>query len=139
MVVDDVAAVIALDGNGTVGTDLFRNYMPQTPDAAMSVKETRGLHGENFFAEAAPGVEKPRIQIQARGARGTTGTATARMRLERTVRMLEARGAFVAPSGVRYLDITAVAPVESLGRDDSERHEFTVMLDVQKEKSPVTP
>ena len=49
-----------------VGTDLFKDFLPETPDTAMAVVMTSGPASEHGFGQAEPWREFPRMQLLSR-------------------------------------------------------------------------
>ena len=49
-----------------VGTDLFADFLPETPDTALAVVMTSGPPSEQGFGQAEPWREFPRMQLLSR-------------------------------------------------------------------------
>ena len=49
-----------------VGTDLFKDFLPETPDTALAVVMTSGPPSEQGFGQAEPWREFPRMQLLSR-------------------------------------------------------------------------
>ena len=49
-----------------VGTDLFKDFLPETPNTAMAVIMTSGPPSEQGFGQAEPWREFPRMQLLSR-------------------------------------------------------------------------
>jgi hypothetical protein len=64
---DDVATFIASACSLTVGTDLFKGKLPDTPDECAAVFEYGGLAPDYTLGQTAASVEYPRIQFVFRG------------------------------------------------------------------------
>ncbi|KKN45608.1 hypothetical protein LCGC14_0681180, partial [marine sediment metagenome] len=58
----DIAAILALDGVATEGTDLFVDEIPETPDFCVVVRNTTG-----FDANPAYRRDSPTVQVIIRG------------------------------------------------------------------------
>lgn len=131
MLLDDVADYLSSGGIGTVGTDIFKGYMPDTPDGAVAVYETGGLgtvHAMNPSAGQAV-LEQPRVQVVCRAAAGDYETARAK-----------AHDVFLLMDGLPAREINATQyhwgqAVQSpfpMGRDESNRVLIACNFDVKK-------
>lgn len=65
--VNDVAAYLVAKGLGTLNTDIFETFMPETPSVSIAVYETSGLASEKGFGVTGIQYEHPGIQIVFRG------------------------------------------------------------------------
>jgi len=130
MVEDDIAALIATDGNGTVGGNVFIGPLPASPDLAVSVSPTVGPPPEYVYGEVDIAIEKPRVQVRVRGEERDYDAP--RTLMEQIYRGLSRRGAFTVNS-TRYLDLTPLQAPFVLGQDDTGRWIFAVNFEAWKE------
>lgn len=65
---DELADYLAIQGCGTVGTDLFKGVRPDAPDTLLALYEYTGNMPEYVQSSYAPTWEKPQIQVVARSA-----------------------------------------------------------------------
>lgn len=73
---EDLGSYMASNGRGTLGTDLFLNMMPDSPDSVTSITEYLSGQPLDTMGAHAPLVELPMIQVLVR--RGPTEYLTAR-------------------------------------------------------------
>jgi hypothetical protein len=79
MILDDITDYLSSGGVGTVGTNLFKGFLPESPDAATVVYETGGsapVHAMNPLAGQAV-VELPSVQVVCRDVAYEYATARA--------------------------------------------------------------
>lgn len=71
---DDVAAYLVSKSHATaIGTDIFVNHLPDTPDEAIAVTDTPGLQSDHAFNDHAAGgaiLLHPAVQIRKRDTDG---------------------------------------------------------------------
>ena len=127
MTVDEVLAHLAANGHPNGG----KGNLPGTPDDAFACWEYGGSEGEHVKGQAAPTIEKPRIQVIVR----SKFYDTARLKAERIYRLLN--GFSGSLGGVAYFDIRALQPPYYLDRDDLNRVRFVWNMKVKKELSPL--
>jgi hypothetical protein len=65
---DELAAYLQTYGIGTVGVDIWKEEIPETPDAAMRIHETPGGSAEGFFGSTSIFREHASVQVTCRGA-----------------------------------------------------------------------
>lgn len=118
MILDELAALLESWGVGTVGTDIFKGIMPDTPDVAVALLETGGDPPTRMLSPTDTALENPRIAIWARGAPDDyTGPRT------------KAQSAFEAldnvrndpVGGTRYLDAAPLQQPFLVSRDENSR------------------
>lgn len=119
MLLDDIGSILQTAGIGTVGTDIFLNALPPSPDTCVAIMETAGLPPERTMGNSGvPLLERPGFQVLCRGARDeyqttrTTANTVFRLigaALEQTV------------NSTRYLSIDAISSVFDAGNDENER------------------
>ena len=115
-ILDEVAAYLATAGVGTVGTDIFKSRMPDTPDKALAIIEYEGLPGSYIQEQQFAAWEKPRLQVRARATDYVTAEAFILLayRAIDTIRN-------VTLSGVKYLMGQPLQAPFLLERDANER------------------
>lgn len=127
---DDLAAYLASQGHGAVGTTLTKAVMPELPDVLTTVYETPGLEPVRAMGTGGIGVcEYPRAQIVARAA---TPNA-ARDRAMDALTALDGKS-FTSTGGVRYHLVEALQrPPFPLGPDATgSRYRFAFNLQLHK-------
>lgn len=71
---DDVAAYLVAQSHASaVGTDIFVNQLPDTPDEAISVYDTPGLESDQAFNDGSAGeavLIHPAVQVRKRHTDG---------------------------------------------------------------------
>lgn len=122
MLLDAIAAHLATNGHGTVGTDIFKSQLPDSPDAAIGIFEYPGRPSDKAFGTTVL-IENPRFQILVRSAReGVVANAylTARTKAEAIYTLLDGAGNLTL-SGIVYLYIEALQPPFHLEFDANRR------------------
>ena len=71
---DEVAAKLQTLSVGTIGVDLFKGTMPETPDACTAVFEYGGVAPTMGFGSAGIFYESPSVQIVCRGVKDDYST-----------------------------------------------------------------
>ncbi len=73
----EITDYLVAEGVATaVGTDLYEDFLPETPDTAMAVVLTSGPPSEQGFGQAAPWREFPRMQLLSRAVAYDAARAT---------------------------------------------------------------
>lgn len=123
MLLDDIATYLEANSIGTVGTDLFKGDMPETPDNCVALFEYAGEP-----PEVATDIEYPGLQVRVRN----TSYSAARVKIDAVYALLHTL-ANTTLSGTKYLSIFAVqsSPVP-LGRDSSNRVDLAQNYKVTK-------
>lgn len=114
--IDDVATYLAAGGIGTVGTNLFKSYKADRPDAQVVVLDTGGPAPDPYIP-----VRNPTFQVYVRG----TSYTTARAKIDAVVARLQ-RAANFTSGGTYFYFVLALQEPGHLGVDDFGRDEFTV-------------
>jgi hypothetical protein len=127
-VADELGAYLATLGHGTMGTTIFVDGLPSSPDACVALIEYPGV-APNFTLPATAGVqtEHPRVQVLCRN---TTHTL-ARGKAEDIYRAL-AKVVNQTLGSTRFL---IVAPLQSPGvpvRDGNNRIVFSFNVECEK-------
>lgn len=134
MLLDEVSAYLAANGIGTVGTDIFLGFMPDKPDACVTLYETGGLEPYRAMRSAAgqPVAERPGLQVVCRNT--TYEYVTARAKAKSVNALLDGLGD-VTMTGTRYLWMAARQSPFLMGRDENTRVMIAQNFDVVKELS----
>lgn len=103
---------------GVPGTDLFRDYLPDTPDVVTTLDEYAGAAPVHTMGPQAAGLVYPMVQFVTRGAARDVDTPRARAKA-----IFDALDglANVTIGGVRYVSIFAVQQPFLMNRDPLER------------------
>lgn len=118
VVIDDVATYLATNGVGTVGTDLFKGYLPESPNACVSVLDTGGSQPDPDIP-----TKEPTFQIMIR----STNYSTGRSKLDTIRSLLHQEDNIELVSGQTYFYfILAISEGGHLGRDDNGRDLFSI-------------
>ena len=136
MLLDDVATRLEASGLGlTIGTNLFKSIVPDSPDVASSIFEYGGTGPIKTMANA-PGqavAEQPSFQIQCRGAReNVTSSAysTARILANNIMKSLDGYTGTI--NATKYFWIEAISSPYFLKRDENGRPYIAIDFDCQK-------
>lgn len=115
---NDVVAYLVTQSVGTLGTNLFKGYLPPTPDTAIAVIETGGPEPDHYLPTRAPTFQ---VMIRAADyATGKTKLAAVRAALHRNDNI-----ALVSGQTYFYY-IQAISEGGHLGRDDNGRDLFSI-------------
>jgi len=133
-VLDDIAVHLQTQSLGTIGTNLFKGYMPDTPDVCVAIIE---LSGDNPIDTMAPSlgtinIDRPALQILCRA--GQDDYSAARVKAEAAYRALH-NLVDTTVNGIRYLNIDATRPPAPIDRDENSRWVIGFEIDVWKEVS----
>ena len=128
---DALGARLVTDGVGTLATDIFLSYLPDSPDVAVAVYEDRGNGADQVFGVSVVSIERPSIRVVARASRDDYPSARAKLIVVRN-----SLGAIrdVTISGVNFMCVIAESDPYPMGRDEKERPMFG--LDLQAWVSP---
>lgn len=127
MMLDDIAAYLAEQNIGTVGTSIFKGSMPDSPDNCIVVYEYAGLPPD--LALDGKEIEQPGLQVRVRNKSYSAG----REAIESVITALSPT-ANKYLSGTFYLSIIVNQSPAPLGKDAKNRHEWTVNFSVRKER-----
>lgn len=136
MLLDDVGDYLSSGGLGTVGTDIFKGWMPDAPPAAIAIYETGGRapdHSMASTAGAAVAVEWPRVQVVCRA--DSFDYDAARTKAHSVFKLLDGLPPR-AINGVSYLWGAAVQSPFLLDRDADGRVSIACNYDIAKRQSP---
>lgn len=114
-----IAAYLQTLGLGTVGTNIFVNTKPATPDNLISVFGYAGRAPER--THDGSGNSRPGIQVWVRNASAGTGRST----IESAFNALDGLSN-TSLSGRYFLIVNALQSPEPMGKDENGRTEFSV-------------
>ena len=117
-VLEATAAAIVAAGQGTLGTDLFLQFMPDTPDLCVGVYEYQGRPPVETMGARLPVVEMPRVQVIVRGAVDDYPTARDRAVGIRAALAVISDQTF---AGVVLMRLAASGTVMPMGVDEKQR------------------
>lgn len=123
----DIAARLAAKGLGTVGTNIFVNTKPSTPDNLIAVFGYAGQPLERTHDTS--GNDHPGIQVWVRN----TSAGTARTNIEKVYNNLDGITNTTLTSTF-YLGIWANQSPEPMGQDENGRTEFVVNFSTTKRR-----
>ena len=118
VLLDAIASHLQTHGVGTVGVDLFKSLMPDTPDLCVAVHEYPGQPPAIGMGGGHIQFEMPRFQVVARAGRNGYVAARAKLMLARASL---AEVADLTISGLRFLSIVSVDMPMPHGLDSSDR------------------
>lgn len=113
----EIAAYVQTQGLGTLGTNLFKERMPASPDTAIAIFSTGGI-----LADPKEGYDYPTIQIMTRA----DDPAVAYNNLAAIYNVLQGLNNVTLASGTYLLHMWALQsqPI-NIGLDAEERTRFT--------------
>jgi hypothetical protein len=132
VILDDLTTLITGATSLAFGTDLFAAGLPDTPHACVAMVETPGRAGTQVFS-AGLVIEKPRVQIAARGE--PNDYETPRALIEDIYQLLVNRQAETVSGGARYLSWEPIQPPFVLKKDKNDRWIIGFNVEVWKELS----
>ena len=130
MILDDVATYLATNSTRlTVGVNLTKGHMPDSPSTVTTIYETGGFAPIHHFTTGSGTrmYEQPSLMIHTR----STDYQTARLILEDVFTILDGFNN-ADLSGVRYAGIDAVQSPFDIGTDSNDRHKLSVNFNVIK-------
>ncbi|MCL5105669.1 MAG: minor capsid protein [Armatimonadetes bacterium] len=127
MIVEEIAQYLqsleigTFDPAGVIG-DIFIETMPDTPDTCIGLYTTAGMPPDTKTS-----ISRPSVQIIVRGSRDPRTASSLATRIQEALHGLHSM-TFI-PDGSRVMLCSArnSEPV-SLGRDDNQRHEYSINL-----------
>lgn len=130
----EIAKYLQDNSLGTLGTDLFTGFMPDSPDLCTVIYETGGAAPEGQFGVNGIAFENPSIAIHVRGV--TNDYDTPRARIESVYRKLQQLWATtITASGsgpTYYYSTQAIQSPQVLSRDAQNRWKFVVNFRISK-------
>lgn len=122
-VMDDIASYLQTGGAGTVGTDIFKGNMPDSPDECLAVYAYAG-----DVPDKSIDIERPSVQIKTRAL--TAGDA---LDLAEQALAVLHKATSQTINGVLYYYISANQSPAHLGRDEKGRYMYAVNFNIVKE------
>lgn len=117
----DLATYLQTNGVGTLGTNLFYSYMPQSPDSCVAVLDGNGPAPDGYLP-----TQKPGIQIVVRSVDYETGTT----KVDTIRALLQAKTpGFIGSTYVFFMLLTSEDT--HLGRDEAGRDAFSMNFNCQ--------
>lgn len=129
MLLDDIATYLASKGIGTVGVDLRKGFMPDSPDNLVVLFEYAGEPTEMTMGDGDSTLERPGLQVRVRNKSYPDGRA----KIQSVADTLHGLAETVL-GGKRYLLIRANQSPESIGQDANGRNEWVINFSVLKER-----
>jgi hypothetical protein len=114
--IDDVATYLAAGGIGAVGTNIFKSYKADGPDAQVVVLDTGGPAPDSYIP-----TKNPTFQIYVRAKSYSLGRA----KIDAIVSLLHRAANFTSGSTYFYF-VLALQEPGHLGVDEKGRDEFSV-------------
>lgn len=116
--IDDVADYLQAQSLGTVGTSIFESTLPDDPDNCLAVIDTGGPAQDTNLTWV-----RRTFQVIVRNTSYATGHATLN-----SIRSLlhKKMNASLVSGGTYYYSIMAMSAGGHIGRDDSNREEFSI-------------
>jgi hypothetical protein len=133
MILDDVATYLQTNSTRlTVGVNLTKGHMPDSPSTITTLYETGGFAPMHAFTTGGGTrfYEQPSLMVHSR----STDYQTARAIMEDVFTILDGvnnRG-LPTTTGVRYAGIDAVQSPFDIGTDSQDRHKLSVNFNVIK-------
>ena len=133
MILDDIAEYLETNSTRlTVGVNLTKSFMPESPDTVTTVYETGGTGPLNAFSTGGGTrfYEQPSIMIQSR----SKDYQTVRLVMEDVFTILDGvnNTGFPTTTGTHYGSIDAVQSPFLVNRDGNNRFVMSVNFDVLK-------
>ena len=131
---DELGTYLQTQGIGTLGTDLFRAFLPDAPAAAVALIETGGLAPQFILDTPGVHIDQPSLQVLSRGPvppAVPNSYDTARAKIGDVIVALGAISN-TDLSGVRYLRCVPSQAPFSLGPDDQGRRLVACNFQVMK-------
>lgn len=130
---EDIGTRLQTAGIGTLGTNLFLQMLPNTPDACVAVIEYQGLQPQDVLGgQTLPKWERPRLQVISRGVKDDF--AAARSKAEDAYRSLYTV-VNLTVNGTYYLRVTVQQTPFLMEVDSLKRPLF--VFNIQAERVPV--
>lgn len=113
---DDIATALQSASVGTIGTDLFKGRMPETPVACVSLQTYPGRAPQYVEEQSTPGYERPAFQVMVRNSDHATAETKARAAFDALTLIRN-----VTVGGTRFLAIRPYQSPFELSRDENDR------------------
>lgn len=133
MLLDDISDYLTTQGITTDGTQIYKSYRPDAPDAVIALYETAGLEPVRAMRSATgqPVEERPGLQVVVRA--GFYDYQTARQKANDIWGLLENLDTTI--NSVRYFWIAAQQMPFLFGRDEQSRPLIACNYMVSKARS----
>lgn len=128
-VADVLATYLQAQGLGTIGTDIYIDWMPDSADALISVYRLPGV-GPSYFMDTSHPVNQSRVQVFTRGV--PADYQTPRTKAGQVAALFHPLVG-VTLSGMRFLACSATDDPHLVERDSKERCLFTQFWEVTHE------
>jgi hypothetical protein len=122
-ILEAVAFLLAANGHGTIGTDLFMGEMQDEPDVCRAVFESPGTKPIKTMGPGSYRVDRPRTRVVVRGARDDYPGARDEAK---EIRLLLDGISEQPVDGFYIHEIASMGGVEPLGKDSDDRPLFAV-------------
>jgi hypothetical protein len=116
MLIDDVASYLQTSGLGTVGTNIFKSYLPDSVDDALVVLDTGGMMPDSYLP-----TKEPTIEVLIRASSYSDG----RDKLD-LVRAALHRNDNITMGSTYFYFIHALSEGGHLGRNERGLDEFSI-------------
>jgi len=115
---DNLAKYLEDNEIGTLATDLFKAYLPSEPDDVVVVYDTGGFEPDVYLP-----IGLPTFQIFVRSVDYTTGKA----KVDEIVELVNRKANLqLVTGGVYFYYLTLMSEPVHIGRDKTERDEFSI-------------
>lgn len=115
----DFGTLLAANGFGTVGTDIFEGFLPAGKGNCLATYDTRGMKPVRTSAKTTA-AERPGLMIHVQNADYETG-------YQKTQAIRKFLQTYVGLAGTgTYLDVTATTTVLSLGQIEIGYYVFSI-------------
>lgn len=129
----ELGAHIATDQGLTVGTDLYRGFMPPEPAVCVAIMDYPGEASQAEFGNSSgDGLENPRVAVWCRGAKNDRATPRAQAH---AIRVLLSKIWADTIGGTLYHWVRPLGSPAVLGRDENTRVTYYVNYRIRKEPS----
>lgn len=118
VVIDDVAQYLHNNSVASLGTSLFKSYVPETPDAVVAVMDTGGVKPSIDIPS-----KDPTFQVFIRSTNYSTGKT--KLDLVRSLLHKQMNTQLIA-NGVYFYFIHALSEGGHLGRDENGKDLFSI-------------
>jgi len=121
-VINDIAIYLQANGIGTIGTDIFLGYQPESPNNSITLYETGG-----YALDLAGFLRYPTLQIMVRN----TSYSAARTKIDSIIALMH-RTVNTTINSTRYCSIYTTSDATSLGKDDQNRSLLSVNFELTR-------
>lgn len=117
-VIDEVATYLAAQGLGTIGTNIFKSYLPDNNDNSLVVLDTGGVQPDRYLP-----TKKPTFQVFIRASNYSDGKS----KLDSVRSLLhQKKNANLISNGTYFYYIMAQSEGGHLGVNDKGLDEFSI-------------